>query len=240
MVSHGLTESVSNRGQRLTRLWPARTRTCGAFSLIELLLVTSLVMLLAGALVFSFSNLIRGTQLEEGTGRVETLIHFARAQAANTGKKVQLVFGQESGSSSNVTNSAIRLTWEPDPLGQPGRFENLSLCESDGICDLVQVKQVQLFGPGQSITSTITPLAPPDSRTNSTPSEALSSITFYPDGTCDSAEIILSSTEPDNEQRMSVRVAGISGSTTHRLMPTDEDEVSEDSTTVETNPVKPE
>jgi prepilin-type N-terminal cleavage/methylation domain-containing protein len=50
------------------------------FSLLELLLVTVLVLLLVGAMVFNFSTLLRGNQLEEGTTRLETLMRFAGAR----------------------------------------------------------------------------------------------------------------------------------------------------------------
>src|SRR5688572_20780973 len=86
------------------RSCPSVTRKGGAagrvsqsgFSLLELLLAVSLVLLLMGSLVFNFSNLLRGNQLAEGATQLETLMRFARAQAANSGRKVQLVFNAES------------------------------------------------------------------------------------------------------------------------------------------------
>src|ERR1041385_225313 len=82
----------------LSRQFSNRLRQ--GFTLIELLLVVALVLMLSSAVVFNFSNLLRGNQLEEGTTRLETLMRFARAQAANSGRKVQLVFS--GGESTNA------------------------------------------------------------------------------------------------------------------------------------------
>src|SRR5262245_18032210 len=99
-------------------------RTGHGFTLVELLLALVLVLLLAGALVFSFSSLLGGTQLEEGAGQVESLLRYARAHAANTGRKVQLLFNEEDETGEQWGN--VRLSWEPDPLGDPGYFEDVA------------------------------------------------------------------------------------------------------------------
>src|SRR5688572_17771778 len=117
------------------------------FTLLELLLVTTLVLLLVSAMVFNFSPLLRGNQLEEGTTRLETLMRFARAQAANSGRKVQLVFANESTNLPAASTGEVRATWEPDPLGQPGWFADL--CDAQWhvqeVNDLVQVESVKLL-----------------------------------------------------------------------------------------------
>lgn len=63
----------------------------GGFTLVELLLAVTLLAGLMGAAVFGFSSLQRSAQLNEGVERVETAMRFARAHAANTGRKVQVV-----------------------------------------------------------------------------------------------------------------------------------------------------
>src|SRR5689334_13185487 len=67
-------------------------RTGPGFTLVELLLALALMLLLVSAMVFSFSTLLRGRQLEEGATQMESLLRFARAHAASTGRRVQLVF----------------------------------------------------------------------------------------------------------------------------------------------------
>ena len=129
----------SGRCQRTTRV---------AFTLVELLLVVVLLGLLFSAVVFSLDSLQRGVQLEEGAGQVETLLRFARARSAATGRQVRISFGPtdlvgpgtaapapsdgsapsksaSGGSSGGVSESRLTVEWEPDPIGAPGHFEPL-------------------------------------------------------------------------------------------------------------------
>jgi hypothetical protein len=203
---------------------------------VELLLVVSLVLMLVSALVFNFSNLMRGNQLEEGTVRLETLMRFARAQAANSGRKVQLVFGSESTNTLSATNGEVRATWEPDPLGQPGCFSDLSDAQwhVQEINDLVQVESVKLLD-----STTAKPAASGDEEeafddgVGSAPVTPIAPITFYPDGSSDSAEIIVSAKSPEEDQRMAVRLVGITGSISHQLVTADTDEMLADSSSHE-------
>ena len=211
----------------MQRRAPGKTLNQG-FTLLELLLAVSLVLLLMGALVFNFSNFGRGNELAEGTTRLETLMRFARAQAANSGRKVQLVFNSENTNELAATTGEVRATWEPDPLRQPGCFADLGEAQwhVQEINDLVQVESVKLLEPA--------PASPPsliceqddsgDQETNSVAAKAMSPITFYPDGSSDSAEIIISPRSTEEAQRMAVRLVGITGSITHQLLSADMDE----------------
>ncbi len=197
----------------------ARWRQRG-FTLIELLLVVTLVLALASAMVFNFTNLLRGNQLEEGTTRLETLMRFARAQAANSGRKVQLVFGPELTNTTAATTGEVRATWEPDPLRQPGSFTDL--CEAQWhvqeVNDLVQVESVKLLEPSNCGPA---PQELPDESIEISDIPAgkpMGPITFYPDGSSDSAEIIVAARTPDEEQRMSVRLIGMTGSISHQRL----------------------
>ena len=211
---------------RLTR--PHSNRASAGFSLLELLLVVGLVLMLASALVFNFSALMRSSQLEEGTTRLETLMRFARAQAANSGRKVQLVFNSESTNAPATTNVDIRATWEPDPLGQPGCFTDLADAQwhVQEINDLVQVESVKLLdGTSTSPVPTACPEEPLTDGTNSVAAaKPVAPITFYPDGSSDSAEIIVAARDPEEEQRMSVRLMGMTGSISHQLVSVDLEE----------------
>jgi type II secretory pathway pseudopilin PulG len=196
--------------------------------LVEMLLAIVLVLMLASALVFNFSALLRGSQLEEGTTRLETLMRFARAQAANSGRKVQLVFsGGESTNTPAASTGEVRATWEPDPLRQPGCFADLAEAQwhVQEINDLVQVESVKLLDAN-------TGCAPTDSGEDESEEDSadvaatkpMAPITFYPDGSSDSAEIILAARSTEEEQRMSVRLVGITGSISHQLLTTDGEE----------------
>lgn len=198
------------------------------FTLVELLLAVTLVLLLLGALVFNFSNFGRGNELAEGTTRLETLMRFARAQAANSGRKVQLVFNSESTNMPPASTGEVRATWEPDPLRQPGAFADLSDAQwhVQEINDLIQVESVKLLEPAAASPPSIECLEDDGGEgTNSLAAKPMSPITFYPDGSSDSAEIIISPRSTEEAQRMAVRLVGITGSISHQLLSADMEEV---------------
>jgi hypothetical protein len=55
-------------------------------------------------------------------------------------------------------------------------------------------------------------------------SEEFPAITFYPDGTCDSAEVVLASRNTEDERRLAVRLGGMLGTVTTRTISTSEGE----------------
>src|SRR5829696_359020 len=117
------------------------------FTLLELLLTVALLLALLAAVVYNFESAKRGSDLEEGARQVEALIRFAGAQAANSGKAVQLRFGDDvdvsSSTNSTFETSAssvndipaiedledwgakLRVVYEVDPVLQPGVFVDL-------------------------------------------------------------------------------------------------------------------
>jgi type II secretory pathway pseudopilin PulG len=141
-----------------------RRKLGAAFTLVELLLTVSLILLLAGTVIFNFGQFYRNSRLEEGTTQLETLVRFARAQAANTGRRVKIVFDQPMlpqqmpGSLTNLaqtpsvaltnqtlasagTNLAVQALWEPQPIDCPGQFIPLPGAELlvEHVNELVQV-----------------------------------------------------------------------------------------------------
>jgi type II secretory pathway pseudopilin PulG len=143
-----------------------------AFTLVELLLVVVLLGLLFSAVIFSLDSLQRGAQLEEGAGQVETLLRFARARAAATGRQVRISFGPSdltpSGTAASASASSegsapskasggspgadsefrLAVEWEPDPIGAPGHFEPLreaaSYLEQIGALVLVEGRSPEI------------------------------------------------------------------------------------------------
>ncbi len=183
------------------------------FSLIELLLAVVLVFSLLVAVAFSFSTVQKGAELDEGVIQVEALLRFARAQAANTGRKVQITFNEGSESGTNALESALHISWEPDPLGQPGLFEELpeGIGFAKSINDLVSVKNVtssksesEVNGQPEDLQSSATEV--PDESLPTAPS-----IAFYPDGSCDSAQITVASRNGEDSRRTSIRLVGTTG-----------------------------
>lgn len=183
------------------------------FTLIELLLATVLLLLLLSATVFSFSGLQRGAGLDEGAMQFEALIRYARAQAASTGRQVRISFDGEADPETLIPVGGVLVTWEPDPLGQPGMFQKLNLAESylEGINDLVLVESVRVSDPENSSAFGALGSQPEDSESESDFTDSVPPIKIYPDGTCDSAEIILSARDTDDLRRVAVRLVGITG-----------------------------
>ena len=186
-------------------------RASRGFTLVELLLTVTLVLLLVGAMIFSFSTLQRGAQLEEGANQFEALVRFVRAYAANTGRQVQINFEEEIDDGLSVPLGSLRVLWEPDPIGQPGIFQPLPEAVEfvSRITDLISVEDVR---PGS---------AEPNDVTNAPPSDTAMNVTFlptnfYPDGSSDSAEILFASKDSEDERLISVRLSGVTGTVSKR------------------------
>jgi type II secretory pathway pseudopilin PulG len=222
-------------------------KTAAAFTLIELLLVVALVLMLAGAVIINFNSLDRNARLEEGAANLETLCRYARAQAAGTGRQVRIIFGPEmtaaggTVTSTNLpstlmgTNVVVRVLWEPDPVNAPGRFEPLPGVELllEQVNDLVNVLKVRRPGSNRKSasgpwTEALAPL-PEGPNTNATyfgEAAAASTfpMTFYPDGSCDSAEILLSAANSEDQRLAVVTFSGLTGASRHQLIDTNVDQ----------------
>jgi prepilin-type N-terminal cleavage/methylation domain-containing protein len=182
---------------------PASRRAGSGFTLIELLLTLVLLLLLLGAIVLNFTGLQSGVQLDEGAEQFESLIRYARAHAANTGCKVRLTFEEVVAEDMAVPLGNVFVSWEPEPLERPGEFQPLTELSPlvDSLLGLVEVEDVRPFGASGS-----TELAPPEEQIVS-----FAPITFYPDGSSDSAEIVLAARESEDDRRLALQVLGITG-----------------------------
>lgn len=196
-------------------------RLSSGFSLVELLLTLVLILCLAAASVFAFTTLSRSANLDEGLDRFQSLIRFAQAEAATTGRKVRLQFEPlslgstapsataTSAETAETGSRGIRVTWEADQLGAPGVFQTHTnkAWSEEMVNELVVVEKVKAGSasqamPGESGTG--------DGALEMTGAEeAFPSITFYPDGSCDGAEIVLASRNDDDQRRLSVRLDGL-------------------------------
>jgi type II secretory pathway pseudopilin PulG len=216
--------------ERKCRALPRDSR---AFTLVELLLTVSLLLLLLGAVVFSFTNLRRGSSLDEGVTQLEALLRFARAQAAGAGRQVQINFEEKTGDGRSAPLGSLRVLWEPDPLTRPGLFEELREAEPyiRGIAELISIEDVrsleQAFAAGEPVSHSgaagkmgpgaVTTVSEADSAD----SLGFAPITFYPDGSSDSAEIVLASKDQDDDRMIGLQFAGVTGTFRRRLIPRD-------------------
>lgn len=209
----------------MNKSYQHRIRLTRGFTLLELLLVVVLVLLLAGAMVFNFSNLDQGTALAEGAARLDSLIRFAQAHAANTGRRVQLAFPLDDTGDVASWVGKVRIEWEPDPLGQPGVFEELleAKAQAEAVNELVQIQEVNL--PGMSTNAVGADGLPAEPPSPMGLDEAMGDfflpITFNPDGSTDSMEIVLAPRDMQFGQRAQhaiLRLEGITGSVSHEII----------------------
>jgi len=201
------------------------------FSLVELLLTLVLILCLAAASVFTFTTLYRSANLDEGYDRFQSLIRFAQAEAATTGHKVRLQFvsARPAGTVADKSDDQselrdIEVTWEADVLNAPGVFQvytNKTWSE-EMVNELIGVQKVQSIespnAPPQVASSENVMDSGEETSGENNATAEFPSITFYPDGSCDSAEIILASRNPEDERRVEVRLGGILGSVTSRTV----------------------
>jgi prepilin-type N-terminal cleavage/methylation domain-containing protein len=213
------TRSVSvthHRGAGATAGKPGNT---GGFTLFELLLAVAVLALLVSAVVFSFSSFMTGSQLDEGVTQFENLVRLARAHAANTGRRVQLGF-QEDITPEGVVVGKSSVVWEADPVGNPGRFEKLwelsRLTES--IDEFIAIDSARRSGTGEASLD----VGGPGSEWVEAGAEAppwLTPVTFFADGSADSAEIVLISRDTEDKRRVVLRLEGITGTLRREATP---------------------
>ncbi len=225
---------VQGRPERATR-----TGLTG-FTLFELVLTVSLILLLAAGVIFGWDSLQRGARLEEGADQVEMLLRFARAHAATSGRLVRIQVGtpepfpgtpagtnSPSASTPMEVSGGFQVLWEPDPLKQPGTFEPLPGTDGfrERIDELVEVQSPEMVSPQRMTILPETPFEEPGGGTNAVAGDPAVSttsspgarlhlqITFYPDGSSDSVEWILSSKDPEDARRLRIRLSGLTGTT---------------------------
>jgi prepilin-type N-terminal cleavage/methylation domain-containing protein len=232
----------------------SRNRRKAGFSLIEMLLTLVLVLGLVTASVMNFSGAFHRTGLDEGSERLVTMIRFAQAEAATSGRKVRLSFDipeNPSGETSGTELRDIQVLWEPDVLGQPGRFEPLSRRSwNDGsINEMVGVHSVRsLTDTGLSVvtrdTDAMDDLADESDfeaanravgwfgdsdetmvQSNAVETPRAQQLTFYPDGSSDAMEIVLASRKAEDSRLIAVRVQGVLGTVSRQEVDPDADEV---------------
>lgn len=167
-----------------------------AFTLIEVFLTTVLLIVFMLGIVFSFSTMSRNGKLIESVYQIEGMMRFSRAQSEYLGKKVKLTF---------VKNVVNKITFESEPLQQPNVYVNLQ----EGFHDLQNYDDyVQIVD------------------TNNSTNDIMSSITFFPDGSCESTKLIITSNEDTNNQVV-INVDGVIGGISHQYVSSNTNDVNE-------------
>lgn len=209
-----------------------RTGEAG-FSLFELLLVLVILLGLLSAFVVQLDAMRHGGALSEGVIRLESLLRFARAEAALRGKRVRVGFAtvppEERRRDDALAVEPVRLSWEPDPLQEPGVFENLrsTVWADQPLRELLTVREVTTPGrpanAGAALADADGPTAdfPTEGDDRATPA----TIIFDAEGCSESVELVVQATDPDDNRWVLVSLNGLTGEVSHREL--DEEERTE-------------
>lgn len=219
----------------MARQQPRRAQ--GGYSLVELLLTVSLLLLFVGLGIVSISTMSQGSALNEGALRFETMLRFARAEAARSGHRVRVSFVQDTNQVTAVTNqlSHVEVTWEPDPASQPDVFKSL-LTTQWGVDQVNETVAVESLCAVDSTAEVAVKKAEPAVQEDSADladegfedaevigeTEAVNgpaAITFNPDGSSDSVEVTLASRTSEDSRRVVVRVEGFTGTVSRKSSP---------------------
>ncbi len=192
-------------------------RTRRAFTLVEIILAAAIIALLAGMFVVGMGQWYQKQSLDESALRVEAILRMARAQACSQGRLIRLAFDPASG--------APVIGWEPNPLQEPGRFvPHYGAWANDLPTD--RLRFIQCRRTGQSALKLLTYT---DAQEPETPDGApLQSVTFMPDGSCDSAVIEVAAADGLDPRIGRIEIDGVTESVVLRMLtPTEQAEQQE-------------
>lgn len=180
------------------------------FTLLEILLALSILVLLAGVVVMNFPAMQRGHVLEEGALRIETALRMARAEAANKGRRLRLAFDDEAG--------GFRLLWEPEPLTEPGEFVEYANCPWKSFLEVegIAVERCEFVGSSayRNFEDATAAGAGADSD--------LAVITFEPNGSSDSVVVELAATDAAETRRARIELDGLTGAVSRQVLTLEE------------------
>ena len=188
------------------RLPTAECRSPRGFTLIEVILSIALLTLLFGLAVFNYFGWSKSRKLEEGRARVETLVRMCRSESCNLGKRIELAADEEG---------AIVIRVEADPIGAPNVFVPLEVTWAQSAPNhLVRVVRSELLGAS---SWRLIQRRDKDDETVSEEGFSLHPVTFFPDGSSDSAEIELRQADREGGMHVLVTVNGLTGELSTRL-----------------------
>lgn len=199
-------------GARRPGAWGRRISARAAFTLLEVILAMALLVLLAGMTVASLWSTLESVRTKEQATRIASLLRAARADAANTGKRLRLSFDAET------TQPIVSI--ERDGLAEPGVFEphHAWWVKLAHLEDGIRVAECVLTGASDFREFTA---AVPGQQGNE--QAGMAEVTFYPDGSSDSARIVLASDDEDRPWYVEITLNGVDGSIHTRQFDPDEE-----------------
>lgn len=198
-------------------------QNCRGTSLVEVLLTLIIVLALVGTAVINFTGTHKAAALREGAERFESLIQYARAESSLTGKKYRIVFQEQTNTTAGATLKCARLERESDPVKAPGVFEEVAQTGGWNLSELDELIGVQAVRPpGTLAKKPVNDLPATDSADDSddetNPDADMASVTFYPDGSSDSAEIVLAPRDGEQKSRVALTISGVTGKISRAYM----------------------
>jgi type II secretory pathway pseudopilin PulG len=117
------------------------SRLAGAFTLIEILIVLSLLVLLASIAWPAMESQIKASEMPESAGRIRSMLFMARSEAMMEHRRFRIRFLPE--------HQQPLIEWEPDPITHAGVFELVPAgwAQEPMLLADVQVHQVRLGRP---------------------------------------------------------------------------------------------
>ena len=179
-------------------------RAAGAFTLVEILLTLVIMVLIAGTVILSLGGTLQTARTRECAVRMAALLRAARAEAANAGRRFRLSFDSTSGQPG--------LTVERDPLGAPNVFEAFNTAWAEDARLEVGVRLASFRKLGDSAIQAADPFAIQAGE------QPEAEIMFLPDGSSDSARLVLASEDDNHPWAVEITLNGVDGTVTTRDM----------------------
>lgn len=175
-------------------------RRTTAFTLIELLLVVGLLVMIAGLVWPNLSGREGRARLEYVVSEVTSRLGLARGGAMSTGRRYRCVFDEDG--------STMWLEYEAHPVSEPGRFDRVAgqWAKLDLAGNGVRCEMVDLVGYDRLLKE-----QEREALDEELHSEFRDPIEFYPDGRCTAALIVLSGDLSQDEEKIELRLDGLTG-----------------------------
>jgi prepilin-type N-terminal cleavage/methylation domain-containing protein len=160
-----------------------------AFTLLELLLVIVIMCVLSAIVWPNMTGRRASETIKNKANQLAALLMFARSGSMSTGYQYRCVF--------ELKGKKAVIEVESNPLEKPGEFEavegswaKVDLGESGIACKLVQFNKWD-----NELKEEEANLLESNTQTQNDDDETLAPILFYPDGTSDSARVLLGDEE---------------------------------------------
>ena len=199
---------TSGAGQKILSPEESLPTASKGFTLLEMVLAVALVAMLAGVFIVTFSGSLSKAQTDAAGERIASLMRSTRAEAALAGRRFRLTFDTD-------TDQPI-VTIERDGLGEPEVFTSYEAwwIEQSLLPEGITVATCELVGESTPAET---------DRLETDEQDDPDEITFMPDGSSDSARIVLVSDDREHPWAVEIMLNGIDGTITIREL--DEEEI---------------